>query len=464
MALEHEAIRSLGTDLADRFGSRTRRAGGELIVSGAPQFEGARRVYNRLHDPYPLALVRTLEPTLILEVARSCEEFRMPLAVRGGGHHIGGGSGGDGGVVLDFSTFHRVTYCAETQVCRVQPGARLVDIDRELSRYGRVIPTGTVSDTGVAGLTLGGGIGWLAGPLGLTCDYLVGADVLLADGRVVRAEDADPFGLLWALRGGGGAGVALELRFRTVPLPATTTGSVLVGRDIEETLVRLFDYLGSRCPRELTVAPVLSRDRAGRPLLKVEYCAAGDGGRGIADLLDLLSQGVCAPFHGSFVQWQAHIDAEFLPPQRGYWKSCYLHDVSATDVFAMTETISRTPMAHCSILIEHLHGAFADVNEESSAFPLRKARFGVLFAARWPDVEGDRKNIGWVRDSYSRLDPGNSRPVYANYASPQDPRVAASFSAEAQHRLLDLRVRYDFARRARRPGALGPDLHPGAAQ
>jgi hypothetical protein len=357
-----------------------------------------------------------------------------------------------------------VAYCAETQVCRVKPGARLADIDRELFRYGRVIPTGTVSDTGIAGLTLGGGIGWLTGPLGLTCDYLVGADVLLSDGRVVRAEDAESSGILWALRGGGGVGVVLELRFRTAPQPATTTGSVLVGRDIGETLFQLFEYLGSRCPRELTVTPVLSRDSAGRSLLRVEYCSAGGGRRGIADLLDLLSKGTCAPFLGSFVQWQAHIDAEFLPPKRGYWKSCYLHDVPATDVFAMTETISRAPSAHCSILIEHLHGAFSEVDEGSSAFPLRKMRFGVLFAARWPDAEGDRENIGWVRDGYSRLDPGDSRPVYANYASPQDPRAASSFSVEAQHRLLDLRARYDFARIARRPGALRPDRHPGAPQ
>lgn len=464
MALEHETIRTLRADFADRFGSRMSRAGGELIVSGTPQFEDGRRVYNRLHDPHPLALVRTLEPSLILEVARSCEELRLPLAVRGGGHHIGGGSGGDGGVVLDFSTFRRVAYCGETQVCRVQPGARLADIDRELFRYGRVIPTGTVSDTGIAGLTLGGGIGWLIGPLGLTCDHLVGADVLLSDGRVVRAEDADPSGLLWVLRGGGGVGIVLELRFRTAPLPATTTGAVLVGQDIGETLVRLLDYLGSRCPRELTVAPVLSRDSDGRSLLRVEYCYAGGGYWGVADLLDLLSKGSRTPFLGSFVQWQAHIDAEFLPPQRGYWKACYLHDFPATDAFALSESISRAPSAHCSILIEHLHGAFAEVDKEASAFPLRKARFGVLFAARWPDAEGDRENIGWVRDGYSRLDPSDSRPVYANYASPQDPRAASSFSVEAQRRLLDLRTRYDFARLAHRPGALGPEGHPEALQ
>ena len=464
MAVDDAVARALAADFAGRFRSRAIRAGGELIVSGAPQFEEARRVYNRLHDPHPLALVRTLEPGLIVEVAHFCEELRLPLAVRGGGHHIGGGSGGDGGVVLDFSTFRRVAYCEETQVCRVQPGARLADVDRELFRHGRVIPTGTVSDTGIAGLALGGGIGWLTGPLGLTCDHLVGADVLLSNGRVVRAEDADHSGLLWALRGGGGAGIAMELRFQTAPMPPMTTGCVLVGRDIGETLLRLFGYLESRCPRDLTVAPVLGSDGAGQSVLRVEYCSAGGGRRGIADLLDLLSDGTSAPFPGSFIQWQAHIDAEFLPPQRGYWKSCYLPDIREDDVLAMTQAASRAPSACCSILIEHLHGAFAEADEGSSAFPLRKARFGVLFAARWPGVEGDGENIGWVRDGYSRLDPGNSRPVYANYASPRDPRAASSFSAKARSRLLDLRARHDFVRLAPRPGALGPGRHPGVLQ
>ncbi len=464
MTAEHPAINALGAEFADHLCSRAARAGGEVIIAGASDFDRARRVYNRLHDPRPIALVRTLDPGLAFETAQACEAFGLPLAVRGGGHHIGGGSGGDGGIVLDFSPFRRVEYCPRTQICRVQPGARLADIDRELSSYGRVIPTGTVSDTGIAGLTLGGGIGWLTGLLGLTCDHLVGADVLLADGRVVRAEDGDPSSVLWALRGGGGVGVVLELRFRTAALPVMAAGSVLVDRGIEAVLIRLFGYLGFQCPRELTVAPILGRGDDGRNLLRVEYCSAGGDGRGVEDLLHLLPDGTWGPFRGSFVQWQAHLDAAFLPPQRGYWKACHLRAVTAANVSAMVQAVSHAPSARCSIIIEHLHGAFAEAAEESSAFPLRKARFGVLFAARWPDGEDDAENVGWVLEGYNRLDPGGSRPVYANYALARDPRAASSFSPSTRERLRELRSRYDFAALSPRPGALEEVPNAGARQ
>lgn len=462
MTFETETIRAYRGDIDDRFGSRVRRAGGEVIVPGNPQFDTARRVYNRLHDPRPLALVRTLNPNLLFEAAQDCERLGLALAVRGGGHHIGGGSGGDGGVVLDFSTFRGVSYCARTGACRVQPGARLGDVDRELARHGRVIPTGTVSDTGIAGLVLGGGIGWLTGALGLTCDHLTGADVLLADGRVIRTEEADPGGVLWALRGGGGVGVVLEMRFRTAPLPVTAAGSILVTDNVAGALVRLLDYLGAGCPRYLTVAPVLGRDAGGRVFMRVEYCCASGEGRAVAELLDRLPGATHAPFGGSFVRWQAHLDKDFLPPQRGYWKACYLRDIPATEASALVAALLNAPSARTSILIEHLHGAFTEVDEISSAFPLRGARFGVLFAARWLDARYDEQNIGWVSESYHRLDPGDERPVYANYASPQDARAASSFSSEAREHLRRLRARYDFAALSRRPGALATSGHAGA--
>lgn len=441
--------------------TKVQARGGEVILPTDAQYDVARQVYNRIHNPRPVALVRTLDPDLIFDFACHCAEHGLPLAVRGGGHHIGGGSGGDKGVVLDFSGFRQVNYCSDTRICSVQPGARLADIDRELARHGRVIPTGTVSDTGIAGLTLGGGIGWLCGPLGLTCDHLIGADVLLRDGRVVRAEAQEYSELLWALRGGGGAGIVLEMRFRTAPLPKIATGSIILDRAIVENLAKLFGYLSTRCPRELTVAPVLARTPVGGTRLVIEYCSTGEDRPGFAELLDLFPEGTHSPFSGSFVQWQSHIDADFLPPMRGYWKACHMKQATDEVASKLAAVISEAPSARCSVLIEHLHGAFSEVHEDTSAFPLRAARVGVLFAARWPEAEKDQAHIGWVRDGYSRLDPKNGHPVYANYATAGDRRAASAFSPESQQRLCSLRSMYDIRALAGRLGGFEPSIDRG---
>lgn len=433
--------------VSNKLKSRIEAFGGDVICPDDVRYEQARLVFNRIHNHYPRALVRTRNPRLIQEVAHYCEDHGLPLALRGGGHHIGGGSGGDGGIVLDLSVFRAVNYCRESGICRVQPGARLADVDRELTRYGRVVPTGTVSDTGVAGLTLGGGIGWLCGPLGLTCDHLVGADVLLRDGSVVQVENEESQGILWALRGGGGVGIVTEFRYRTSLLPTVAMGTIIIDVDVSKNLASLFSFLAASCPRELTVAPMLSRDQ-----LTVEYCSTGKDQSGLEALLGVLSAGKHIPFEGSFVSWQSHIDGDFLPPERGYWKACYLQSFGVGDAQKLTEIIAAAPSSRCSILIEHLHGAFSEVPEGSSAFPLRTARFGVLLSARWPDQTSDEIHSRWVQNGYSYLDPERRSATYANYASADDSRAAAAFSEKARSRLKDLRSRYDYPTLATRPG------------
>lgn len=427
---------------------------GQAILPGDPAYDEARRIYNRMHDPQPLALVRSLDPGMLAETIAACASDGIPLALRGGGHHIGSSSGGDGGVVLDFSGFRQVDLSAATGICQVQPGARLGDLDRELARAGRVVPSGTVSDTGIAGLAMGGGIGWLLGTLGLTCDHLVGADLLMPDGRVVRAEEPDHSEALWALRGGGGAGVALALRFRTVPLPQTHSGSALVDdAAAPSALLRLLDYLRDRCPRELTVAPLLTRIPDGSVLLRVDYCCTGRDPAAVDALLAALGPCRHQPFAGSFAAWQSNFDGHFLPPQRGYWKSCHVADLGPGQIRSMVEAVRIAPSPRSSILIEHLHGAFRDGDPAASAFPLREARFGILIAAQWPDPANDARAVAWVRECYARLDPAGILPVYANYAEPGDRRAGASFGAERQARLLAVRGTYDPPGLARRPGS-----------
>ncbi|MEU2225844.1 FAD-binding oxidoreductase [Streptomyces sp. NPDC018347] len=201
---------------------------GCLVLPSSPRYDVARQVYNRMHDHRPAAILRSLDEAVLRKALTGAAALEVPVAVRGGGHHIGGFSTVDGGLVIDFSVFRDVAHDPDTRTARVRPGARLGDLDARLAAYGRCVPSGTVGDTGITGLTLGGGIGWLVAGQGLTCDHLSGARVPLADGRVLEVSRDHHPDLFHALRGGGAGafGVILELRFRTLPLPRITAGSV----------------------------------------------------------------------------------------------------------------------------------------------------------------------------------------------------------------------------------------------
>ena len=197
-----------------------------VVLPGDHAYEACRKLYNRMHDLYPAMIFQTMNVSALKEIISYGAQHDIELAIRGGGHHIAGFGSTQGGILIDFSPFTDIKIDAEKGLARILPGARLRDVDNALCPKGYVIPTGTVSDTGIAGLTLGGGIGWLVGSLGFTCENLIGADLLLANGMVVRAEDPEHAELLWALRGGGGNfGIVLEFRFRLSPLPTVYCGT-----------------------------------------------------------------------------------------------------------------------------------------------------------------------------------------------------------------------------------------------
>ena len=417
------------------------------------RFESARQLYNRIHDPKPFVIVRSMDIEVIGRVLRLARDHRVPIAVRGGGHHVGGFGSCDDGLVFDFSPFRRVDLHVASGIVEVQAGALLGDVDEALASHRRVLPLGTVSTTGVAGLTLGGGIGWLIGLHGLTCDNLIGADVVLADGRCVRAEEPAHANLLWAIRGGGGSfGVVTRFRYQSHDLPPFITGSAVVRiASASVALRRLIDFLEQDCPRELTVAPAFVRDRFGEFVLSIDFClASGDDSvlRQFAKALD------CGEWFveqdRSYVAWQRAFNAAFEPPMRGYWKALYGQTLTCSDFNAMIAALAEAPCERSSILIEHLHGAFKDVGEEHAAFPLRDASFGVLIAARWTHAAEDERAMQWVRRTFERLDPPNSSKTYLNYAFADDIRATASFDGASRRRLLDAKSLYDPSNTFRR--------------
>ena len=384
------------------------RLGVDLILPSNSRYNSARLIYNRMHDLHPAALIQTSRDDSVAEIVRFAADRGILLAIRGGGHHIAGYGSCDGGLVLDFSPFRAVTLDHLTGIAEVESGARLSDVDETLCPLGLVIPTGTISETGIAGLTLGGGIGWLIGRYGLTCDQLIGADVVLANGRVVRAEHPEHNHLLWALRGGGGNfGAVTRLRYRTHPLPLCIVGScVLPLPKAANALERLALYLEHSCPRQLTTAATIARDDKYGPSLSIDFCLSGADETTLSDLL-----GFIAPAQ-QFIQrnvpfsaWQRAFDHVFHPPMRGCWKARYGRSLTRVEIDTILLAFERAPTLQASILIEHLHGAISDTGIDTSAFPLRWALFGVLFSARWMNSSNDQEALHWVHSAVARLDP-----------------------------------------------------------
>ncbi len=418
----------------------------DWIGQSDPRYEEARLLYNRFHDLYPAALVRTRDANSVSEIIRFASDHGVALAIRGGGHHIAGYGSCDGGIVIDFSPFRNVEIDPASGTIEVEPGTRLGDVDRKLCPRGMVVPTGTVSETGIAGLTLGGGIGWLVGRYGLTCDHLIGADVVLADGRQVRAEDPNHTDLLWALRGGGGNfGVVVRLRYRALPLPLCIAGSMTVALEhASASLERMTDFLENFCPRDLTVAPTFARSVTGEPILSVDFCLAGENESILRRLFSAVEPRSWAiRYKGDFPAWQQSFDALFQPPMRGYWKARYGLHLTKYDIDTLVRAFACAPIDQSAILIEHLHGAFVATGNDAAAFPLRWARFGVLLSARWQDPAKDETAIAWVRESFARLDPSNTSAAYSNYTADDDPRAISTFENGPAVRLAEVKRLYD---------------------
>lgn len=419
----------------------------ELLSYGDTGYDEARQVYNRMHDLKPLLIVRTQNSIAIRKVLKLVTKHKLELAIRGGGHHIAGFGSTDGGILLDFSGFNGVQIDSLQGIARIEPGARLRDVDMALCPRGYVIPTGTVSDTGIAGLTLGGGIGWLVGSLGFTCDNLIGADVMLATGEIIRAEEPQHRDLLWALRGGGGNfGVVLEFRYRLSSLPNVYCGYISVHhKEVPRVLIQLVEYMDKYCPANLVLAPVFTINENSRQFsLSIDFCLCNYQDISIIETLEniLGLAGTHQYVTNDFRIWQTWFDRKFQPPMRGYWKSICTDDLNKDTINMLLTAAASMPSTQCSITIEHLNKNRRTVNSEYSFFPIKSKNYGVLFSARWSDKKNDQSFVNWVKKSALVLENKNENSSYSNY-SLFDTQSRMVLLDNDYERLLNIKERYD---------------------
>src|SRR5215813_8400778 len=440
-----DAIDPAGT--GDGLTELRRSVGGAVLAPTDTGFDAARRCFNALVDRRPAVIVRCLDADDVARAFDFARAHALEVAVRGGGHNPAGHCVCEGGLVIDLSLMRGVDVSGDARTARADGGATWLDLDAATQRSGLVTPGGVVGSTGVAGLTLGGGIGHLTAQHGLTCDNLVGAELVTPDGTVVRASSDENPELLWGLRGGGGNfGVATRLEFQLHPLRRVLGGRLTyAGTGVRDALRRFRD-LAARAPRDLSCEAVLGLDEALAPALVVAPCYTGPDGdpgelRALRTARGLAHDAVRAQ---SFLA-QQHVFNPGYGVDRNYWKGHFVRELPDELIDELLERMAALGRPPGQVLIESLHGAPKDVDRASAALGFRDAAFNISVMAAWLDAALDEQSIEWARATAAAVEPWSVSGGYMNYMQADEPidRVRAAFGDEAFERLRTLKRRYD---------------------
>jgi len=427
------------------------RFGERLLLPGDAAYDTARQVWNGAVDHRPAALVRCADTADVAAVVRSAREAGLRLSVRGGGHQVAGAAVVDGGLVADLSLMRSVDIDSGRGTVAVGGGALLSDLDRACARQGVAVPAGVVSHTGVGGLTLGGGIGWLCRSRGLTCDSLVAATVVDARGEVLDVSTSAHPDLFWALRGGGGNfGAVTRFVFRTAPIGPVSYGiHVLDLADAADVFGRLHG-IEDDLPRDLQVVCKFQRFaghdvEAGvsdEPVATIEWLWSGAPARAAdVEALMTLGTGSAPARRRRFVSVQSQQDHRYPHGRRYYIKPGYLHSLDATTVSGMVDAMRQAPPGDQQIEIMRLGGAVSDVDEMATAFPRRDARFALNVSGGWEDGDG-AASIAWARRTHTLLT-GTDRSAYVNFVGSDGPALADIYGERTAGLLREVKHRYD---------------------
>lgn len=430
---------------------------GPVCLPGDPGYEEARSLWNAMIDRRPAMIVRAMGAADVIRTVRFAAEQNALLAVRGGGHNIAGNAVCDGGLMLDLSLMKSVQVDPSAKRVRVEPGATLGDLDKETTAFGHVVPTGVNSTTGVAGLTLGGGFGWTTRKFGMTVDSLIGADLVTADGKLLRVNGNENSNLFWAIRGGGGNfGVVTSFFFRMHAMEPTVLAGLLVHPfDHAPDLLRRYRDMVAEMPDELTVwvvmrkappLPVLPEAWHGREVMIFALCWCGEMAAGERAVMELRRLGrPIADLIGPqpFTAWQSAFDPLLTPGARNYWKSHDFLELSDGAIDAMLAAIRVLPTDESEIFLAHLGGAMGRVPPEATAYALRKPHFVMNVHTRWRSAADDERCIGWARNLFRATAAHAAGSVYVNFMPDDEPdRVAAAYGP-SYARLSEIKRHYD---------------------
>jgi len=447
---------------------------GNVCLAEEPGYDEARTIWNAMIDRHPGAVVRCRGAADIIRAVRFAREHGLLTAVRGGGHNIAGNAVCEGGLLIDLSLMRSVRVDPFHRTAQVEPGATLGDFDKEAQAFGLATPLGINSTTGVAGLTLGGGFGWLSRKFGLAADNLISADVVTAEGELVRANIAENTDLFWSLRGGGANfGVVSSFEFRLHPVgPMVMAGLIVHPFARAKELLTGYRDVAAKAPDELTVwvvlrqappLPFLPAEVHGKEIVAFAVCYTGEENESKRALEPLRALGEpIADVIGMqpYAAWQTAFDPLLTPGAYNYWKSHNFVELNDGLLDALTSHTTSLPTGECEIFIGQLGGATSRVAVDATAFPHRDARFVMNVHTRWRDHADDERAISWARKLFNQTAPYATGGVYVNFMPDDETdRVAGAYGPNYA-RLAALKAKYDPGNLFR----LNQNVRPTAAQ
>lgn len=430
---------------------------GLLIGPADPVYDAARAVWNAAIDRRPALIVRCLGVSDVRAALAFGRERGLPIAIRGGGHNIGGLGTCDGGVVIDLGGMRSISVDPAARCAYAEGGVTLRELDHETQDFGLATPVGVNSTTGLAGLTLGGGFGWLSRRYGMTIDNLISADVVLADGRVVKASATSHSDLFWAIRGGGGNfGVVTRFELALHPVgPEVFAGAIAFSLDDAKTVLEGYRHIAADAPDDLSVwcvlrkappLPFLPPEQHGRPAFMLFALYLGGEERGQKLIAPLM--GLARPLGHHFgmtpyTAWQRIFDPLLGPGARNYWKSHNMVELADGFIDALVDFSRRGPHPQCDMMIGHLGGRSSSVPVTATAYPHRSAQFVVNVHARWESETDDEACTAWARSFFAQTDRFAIGGSYVNFLTPDESNRVPLAYGPNYPRLARLKRRYD---------------------
>jgi FAD/FMN-containing dehydrogenase len=423
---------------------------GELLMAGDAGYEEARRVHNGLIDKRPALIARCRGTADVVDALRLARACGLEVSVRGGGHNVAGRCVTEGGVMIDLAPMTGIHVDAGARTLRAQGGVLWSELNREAALHGLAVTGGAISSTGIAGLTLGGGLGYLMSLHGLAADNLIGVELVTADGAVLEVDDGSYPDLMWALRGGGGNfGVAASLVYRLHPVGTVVGGIIAHPFDAAGDVLRFVRDRAEACPDALTVFPVLAHapDGSGVKLAAMLVCHAGDPGAAERDL---------APYRafGSPVMAEVGpmpypvintiLDANYPAGSLNYWLSAFTDGLGDGLIDAAIERFAAIPTPMGAIVLERFHGAVTRIGATATAVPHRDPGWNLLLPTVWTDPATTEANIAWTRDTYAALREHFTGARWLNYLNDEEgERDIRGAYGPNYERLVEVKRRYD---------------------
>lgn len=430
---------------------------GEVLLPDDANYDEVRQIWNAMIDRKPALIARCTSPEDVVQAITFGRTHNLLMSIRGGGHNIAGNAVCNDGLMIDLSLMKEVQVDPTTRRASVGPGCTLADFDAAAQAHGLATPLGINSTTGVAGLTLGGGFGWLSRKYGMTVDNLLSAEVVTADGKQLRASESENADLFWGLRGGGGNfGVVTRFEFQLHPVgPDVLSGLIVFSFDEAKRVISQFARFTETMPEALNVwmvtrkappLPFLPAEVHGQEIVVLALCYAGNPEEGEPLIEPLRGFGRVLGEHVGvmpYTAWQQAFDPLLVKGARNYWKSHNFSQISDGVIDAIIEYAGKLPSPHCEIFIGTIGGQTTRVAPDAMAYSSRDANYVMNVHGRWETAAEDERCIGWAREFFAKTQPFASSGAYINFLTEEETdRIEFAYGATWK-RLVDIKNKYD---------------------